>query len=316
MSRPRILVIKLGALGDFIYALGPMQAVRRHHAEAELVLLTRPAYGELAERSGLFDQVWFDPKPGLFDVSGALALRARLRGGAFSRIYDLQTSDRTNWYRQFMRPGPLPEWSGIARGASHRHVYDRPTMTHHIDRHREQLRIAGIDKVELSDLSFMDGEIDRFALPEQFALLVPGSSKRMAVKRWPAERYAEIARGLADQSITPVLLGGAEEADAIEIVRQGCEGAMDLSGQTTIFDIPALGRRAVVAVGNDTGPIHMIAFSGCPTVAVFSAGSFPEKAGPRGEHVRVISRDRLQDLTVDEVREEMHAVAALDASTP
>ena len=61
MSRPRILVIKLGALGDFLMALGPMQAIRRHHPQAELVLLTRPPYRELGAASGLFSEIWIDP---------------------------------------------------------------------------------------------------------------------------------------------------------------------------------------------------------------------------------------------------------------
>lgn len=298
-SHPRILVIKLGALGDFIYALGPMQAIRRHHPEAEIILLTRPAYAELGERSGLFDKVWSDSEPKLFNVPGILALRARLTGAAFERVYDLQTSDRTGFYYRLFWPGPKPEWSGIVPGCSHYHHYTRPTPTHTQDRQRTQLEIAGINDVRPSDLAFMDSDIGRFDLPIPFALLIPGSSLKMAIKRWPATSYGEIAHRLSETGITPVLIGGKEDEDAIRIIREACPQARDLSGETTLYDIPALARAARLAIGNDTGPMHMAALSGCPTVAIFSTKSFPEKAAPRGDNVTLLVEENLDGLTVE-----------------
>ena len=118
----KILVIKLGALGDALMALGPMQAIRRHHAEAEITLLTRPAYHSLAEASGLFDAIHLDPAPRLNPL-GWMMLRRWLRGAGFRRVYDLQTSDRTAAYFRLFWPGPWPEWSGKVVGCSHRHVY-------------------------------------------------------------------------------------------------------------------------------------------------------------------------------------------------
>ena len=114
----RILVIKLGALGDFMYALGPMQAIRRHHPQAEITLLTRPAYAALGERSGLFDTIWADSEPKLFNIIGIFALRSKLTGAAFERVYDLQTSDRTGFYYRLFWPGRKPEWSGIVAVAA------------------------------------------------------------------------------------------------------------------------------------------------------------------------------------------------------
>ncbi len=301
MSGERILVIKLGALGDFLYALGPMRAIREHHRTAKLTLMTRPPYEELGRRCGLFDEIILDPAPRPWDVSVILALRQTLRETGRDRIYDLQTSDRTGWYYRLLGPGARPDWSGIVPGCSHFHHYKRPTLTHTIDRQIEQLRIAGIDKVPRSDLSFMDADITRFGLPEVFALLVPGSSARMAVKRWSASRYGELASRLSSRGIVPVLLGAAEETDAIGEIIGKCPEAISLEGRTTIFDIPALGRRAAGCIGNDTGPMHMVAMTGCPTVAIFSTGSFPNKAAPRGEAVSVLVRDNLSDLPVDEV---------------
>lgn len=303
----RILVIKLGALGDFIYALGPMQAIRRHHPEAKITLLTRPAYAELGERSGLFDSVWTDNEPKLFNLPGVLSLRARLTGAAFDRVYDLQTSDRTGFYYRLFWPGPKPEWSGIVPGCSHYHHYKRPTLAHTQDRQRTQLEIAGITDVQPSDLTFMDSDIGRFDLPERFALLIPGSSLKMAVKRWPAASYGEIARRLYETGTTPVLLGGTEDQDAIQTIKGICPKALDLSGKTTLYDIPALARSADFAIGNDTGPMHMAALSGCQTIAIFSTKSFPEKAAPRGENVSLLVEESLDELTVERVWDTAHS---------
>lgn len=306
----RILVIKLGALGDFIYAVGPMQAIRRHHPDAAITLLTRPAYAGLGARTELFDEVWTDSEPKLWNLPALLALRARLVGGRFDRIYDLQTSDRSGLYYRLFWPGKAPEWSGIVPGCSHYHHYKRPTLIHTQDRQRTQLEIAGIDDVRPSDLSFMQSDIARFGLPEDFALLIPGSSLKMAVKRWPAEHYGAIANRLAAQAIAPVLIGGPEDGAAIATIREMCPAARDLSGQTTLYDIPELARAARLAIGNDTGPMHMAALAGCPTVAIFSTASFPDKAAPRGENVRLLVAEYLPDLSVEQVQQALEALLA------
>ena len=68
-SRPsrEILIIKLGALGDFIQALGPMPDIRRHHAGDRITLLTTPRYAELATQTRLFDDILIDRRPKALD---------------------------------------------------------------------------------------------------------------------------------------------------------------------------------------------------------------------------------------------------------
>ena len=114
-GQSRILVIKLGALGDVVQALGPMAAIRAHHRQAHIVLLTSQPFADFLRASPYVDEVWVDPRPHKLNLPGLLALRARLRGGAFERVYDLQTSDRSGLYFRLMGPG-RPAWSGIASG--------------------------------------------------------------------------------------------------------------------------------------------------------------------------------------------------------
>ena len=67
-----VLVIKLGALGDFVQALGPFAAIRRHHADARVTLLTTAPYEELAKALGFFDDIWTSGRPGTADICGWL----------------------------------------------------------------------------------------------------------------------------------------------------------------------------------------------------------------------------------------------------
>ena len=92
----RILVIKLGALGDVVLALGPFEAIRKHHPKAHIVLLTTTAFKDFLQSSGYFDEIWTDNRPGFWKISEWRKLKSKLRGANFTRVYDLQTSDRSS----------------------------------------------------------------------------------------------------------------------------------------------------------------------------------------------------------------------------
>ncbi len=300
-----ILVIKLGALGDFVLATGPFKAIRRAHPTARITLLTIPLLAGLAKGMGWFDEVWTDARPAFWNIGGWWQLSRKLNGGRFSRVYDLQTSDRSNFYFRLMSPpfGKRPEWSGIAAGASHPHANPDRDFLHTVERQKEQLATAGIRDVPPPDLSWAQADLARFDLPGSYALLVPGGSAHRPEKRWPASHYAELARRLVAIGTTPLLLGAnAERADLAVIA--AASGARDLCGQTSFTEIIALARGARFAVGNDTGPMHLIASAGCPTVALFSHASDPALCAPRGPDgfgVVVLRRPDLAGLLPDEV---------------
>ncbi|MGB0555535.1 MAG: glycosyltransferase family 9 protein, partial [Alphaproteobacteria bacterium] len=74
-----VLVIKLGALGDFIQALGPFAAIRRHHPANRIILLTTPPFVRIAEASSCFDEVHSDGRPEWWQFSKTRALRNWMR---------------------------------------------------------------------------------------------------------------------------------------------------------------------------------------------------------------------------------------------
>lgn len=294
----RILVIKLGAFGDFLLALGPMQALRRFRPDAHITLLTTSPYRAMAEASGVFDDILLDQRPGRFDLAGWLGLRHVLRTARPDFVVDLQTSDRSSFYRLLLLPD-RPFWSGIARGSSHPHANAGRDHMHTVERQAEQMEMAGMPKgsVGLSDLSFLDADLARFQLPERFMLLVPGGAPHRPDKRWPAERYGAHAARQVAQGITPLIIGTAAEREAAETILHMAPGTQSLLGQTSFADIAALARKAEAALGNDTGPMHLIALVGCPTTVLFSNASDPALCRPRGPHVRVIREPDLRSLT-------------------
>lgn len=294
----RVLVIKLGALGDFVQAMGPFQAIRAALPQAHVTLLTTKPFAEIAERSGWFDTVMLDSRPS--GPLGFLDLRRRLRATRPDLVIDLQTSDRSSSYWRLLWPN-RPLLSGIARGASHRHDNPARDSMHTLDRQREQLAILGIGAVPPPTVDWMDAEPTDFDLPKRYGLLVPGGAPHRPEKRWPADRYADLSARWAKEGVTPVLIGTAADAEWTAAIAKACPEALDLTGRTSLFQLAALARRATRAVGNDTGPMHLAAVAGCPCVVLYSNASDPALCGQRGPDVRILRVDDLSELSVDDV---------------
>jgi ADP-heptose:LPS heptosyltransferase len=300
-SPASILVIKLSALGDFIQALGPAAAIRRHHARDHITLLTTEPYAVFARDTGLFDEVVIDRRPGVFDLEGWLALRRLLRAGRFHHVYDLQTSDRSSLYARLFAPGPRPQWTGIAWRCSHPHANLDRFPQHTIDKQAEQLLMAGIYPVPLPSLPALARSPPANLQHRSFALLIPGSSPRHLRKRWPTEHYGELARRLNAAGYLPVIVGAPGEEDLATTVQVSCTEAIDLVGKTDLSALADLARRAALTIGNDTGAIHIAAAGGNPVVVLFSAASDPSRCAPRGGPVRILAESDLAELSVDRV---------------
>jgi ADP-heptose:LPS heptosyltransferase len=302
----RILIIKLGALGDLVQAMGSAAAIRKFHRDAEIVLLTGAAYADFARQAPYFDAVWVDERPGPANLAALLRLWRRLRRGRFDRVYDLQTRARTTLYFWLMRSGLLsgasPEWSGTAWGCSHPHDSPARGRMHTLDREADQLRRAGIPGPFPSpDLSWASADTSRFALPADYVLLIPGSAPHRPAKRWPVERFIELAVRIAAAGLTPVVIGGAGERDLGQVIARAVPQARDLTGATDFADIAALARRARRVIGNDTGPMHLAVAGGAPATVLYSRASNPDLTAPRGRDVVILRAANLTDLSVEAV---------------
>ena len=304
----RILVLKFGGLGDVVLSFTALARIRAAHPEAEITILTTPPYASLFAASPYVDRVESDGRSR--NLRRTFALIRRLRRARYHRVYDLQTSARSSRLFYGMLPFP-PQWSGIARGASHRHRNPYRDYMHSLEQKAEQLKDAGIwpdaptgpGQAPPPDLSWImaDDRPDRrpeaFGLREPFCLLVPGASVHRPGKRWPTARYAALSSLLVTKGLDVGVVGGPTEAD----LAAGIPLAKDLTGKTDLLQVGALGARATLAVGNDTGPTHLLAAAGAPTLVLFSAESNPALCAPRGRQVAVLRRDQLADLPLEAV---------------
>jgi ADP-heptose:LPS heptosyltransferase len=294
----RILVIRLGALGDFVQSFAPFAAIRAHHPGAEITLLTTAPFAELARLCPWFDRIEIDARPPWWDIPGLLTLRRQLAG--FDFVYDLQTSGRSSRY---FRLAGRPPWSGIARGCSHPQSDPAREVMHTRERQADQLRLAGIATVPPADLSFLTER--PFELPmHSYALLVPGAAPHRPAKRWPVEKFAELARILVEKGLNPVVIGAKSDANLAQIILAACPRATDLTGRTALPDLFALAAGAALAVGNDTGPMHIAAAAGCRCIVLFSGESDPNLTAPRmpdGGWPTVLRAPVLADLSTDRV---------------
>jgi ADP-heptose:LPS heptosyltransferase len=320
----KILVIKLGALGDFVLALAAMKKIREAHPKDHITLLTTPPFEALAKSSPYFNAVATDGRPESFGEW--MALRKRLKAANYDRVYDLQTSAQSNRIFQLLRPGP-PPWSGIALGCSLPHKNKLRDHMHTLERHADQLMYAGIwpdaptapGTAPLPDLSWIwkhlpsDRPVPGGVKPRPYVMMVPGGSSHRLEKRWPVENYAELGRILYSRGFDIVIIGGPQEATLAHTIQRTVPRARDLTGRTDFQRIAVLGAKAALAVGNDTGPLHLAAAAGAPTVVLFSNASDPALSSPRGK-VAVLQAEKLSDLPVAKVAQTALSLAPAPAS--
>ena len=299
----KILVIKHGALGDMINAMGAFSAIRKSFPQAHIILLTSSTYETLARRTHFFDDVWIDRRSK--NPLKLWVLCRKLKSWKFDWVFDLQNSRRTSWYFCFSGKGTQTKWSGIAPGCSHPQRRPDRRKLHAFPRFADQLKIAGLDlqgqQELIPDMSWLKTDIRRFNLPGKFIVLISGSSKTGAYKRWTAQGYGELAQWIGTQNITPVLVGGADEEDVIRYIMSVAPQAVDLSRQTSFLEIGEIEKHALATVGNDTGAVHLAAAVGCSTLVLWSKASPPEVFAPRGNHVKVLFKSEIQTLSTPEV---------------
>lgn len=322
----RILVIKLSALGDFVLALAAMKRIRAVHAKAHITLLTTPPFEALAKICPYFNGVDTGGRPENF--ADWMALRRRIRAAGYDRIYDLQTSAHSNRIFQMLRPGP-PPWSGIAFGCSLPHRNPLRNAMHTLERQADQLKYAGIwddapsepGTAPPPDLSWVlksaptDRPVSGHNRPRPYVMFVPGGAAHRLDKRWPVERYSELARILYSRGYDIVIIGGPQEADLAHTIQRAAPRARDLTGRTDFAKVAMLGARAALAVGNDTGPLHLAAAAGAPAIVLFSKASDPALSAPRGR-VAILRAENLSDLPVAQVAQAASTLTATPAATP
>lgn len=321
-SRPdrparRVLLIKFWGIGSLQLLTPAIAVLRRRHPEARLTLLTLAANAEFVRGLGVVDEVLtLDVRTGRGAAgwirihARILALVARLRRERFDRVYDFEFFTRFSALVSLATGAP--ETSGFASPHVRRGGFHRRTVPFNRYWHvaRNFRALAGGENgrdVEPDELvPFAPSERDRDALREKLraAGLAPGSAyvvinpnagELSLERRWPAASFAELAAALADDDGMPVVLVGApSEAEYVHAIAAraaaGRHGrVIDVAGLLTVGELCAALAGARTVVTNDSGPMHLAAALGTPTIGLFGPET-PVMYGPLGERASALWR--------------------------
>jgi heptosyltransferase I len=302
----RILVIRLGALGDVVRTRWAFAGVRALYPSARIDWLVedRAAAG-LVALPGLSEQVVV-PRRRLRARHPWVAL-ATLR--EFARELRARRYDLSVDFHGVFRSGFLA-WSAgipvrvgyaapIAKEWSHWFATLRAPAPRHVSRFQRNaalVRFLGGEVPAQPDVLALDPALaQRFELPRGFALIHPGTSPKTSYKRWGAERFGEVAHGLRKFAGIETLVAYGPvpgEREAAQAVVDRANGAAALAPQTeSLAELLALMTRARLFIGCDSGPMHLAALAGTPVVAIFGPTDPIENAPSASVPHRIVRHD-------------------------
>jgi heptosyltransferase-3 len=276
----KVLVVKLGHLGDVVLAAPVVSVLKRRAPHAEIDALV---YADTASM--------LTGHPGLsrlFTINGAeLKLLWMLRKRRYDLLVALSDRPRIAWLarligvRYAVSPQRVDRPGLWRRSFTHFYALPPGNSRHTVEVHLDALRALGVDvadderSIVLVPGREAERRIDALALPKRFIVVHPAS--RWLFKCWTAARTAELVDTLQARGERVVLTGSADpEENALveDIVRRLRAPALNLAGRLSLKELAALIGRAALFVGVDSAPMHMASAMGTPAVALF---------GPSGE---------------------------------
>ena len=296
----RILLIKHGALGDIIQGFDAFESLRKSFPNAQITLLTTKPYEKLMKSSNWFDEVLIDQRATAWNIFQTFRLKSLLRMG-WDKIIDLQCTKRTATYARLVSKGT--RWFGVAPNATDL----MPDFTGISNRQRMLTAVcmAGARQIE-PELSFLSssGYLESTSgLRSPYALILPSSSAAGLERRWPIENYIKIAEALNNEGLQPVLSGTEIDRPITSEIAAACNECLDLTGKPNLFLLAELALGSSIVIGNDTGPVFLAARLNVPTVMLMGADTDASMSAPYGGKARWMQKERLDQLTFDEVWE-------------
>jgi heptosyltransferase I len=294
-----ILVVRLGALGDVVHTIPAVTALRRAFPDARIDWLVDAKHRSIVDLVSVLDEVialessslnaWRiaigelrqTPYDVAIDFQGLLKSAVLARVSGASRVIGFSVWHlREKTARPFYSSTPPPD------GGEEGHV---------ISKNLRLLRVLGIERDVIEfPLKVVDSRVAaivRQMVPGPYALINPGAA--WPNKRWPPERFGEIAAFLAEaRGLTSVVLWGPGEDVLAQTVIDASSGCAVLAPPTQPADLVALARDAALVLSGDTGPLHITTAVGTPTVSIFGPTN-PERNGPwNGDDVAVSRFDQ------------------------
>ena len=304
-----ILIIKHGSLGDLIQANGAFKDIKKFYQNRKVFLLTSQPYAIFMSECPYLDGVIIDkrlPRWNLFYLNN---LKKNLEKYNFSKVFDLQNSSRTKFYKRFIIKNI--EWSSsetsLEPGQKKRDFDKDPVL----DRMEIQLKKSGIETefVRNIDLSWATTDISRLLrqyTSSEYILIFPFCSKKLPQKKWPF--FKELISRLKQdyKNKFPVLLApGPNEID--EANKLSGKVVLDNNEPVNIKTLISLINNAKFIVANDTGPAHIASHLDKKGIVLFGSHTSAKKVSIENYNFKAISVNDLNSLKVETVIKEIKA---------
>lgn len=295
-----ILIVRLGALGDIVHTVPAAAALRRAFPDARIDWLVEAKHRAMVDLITVVDRAIVLDRP---SVAAWLDVARRMRTVRYDVAIDFQG---------LMKSAVLARASGAPRviGFSIWHLREKTARPFYSETGRREApadrtdhvvlkNLALLRSLQVSDLTieFPLANVESPALVDvraalggehPFALINPGAA--WPNKRWPPERFGEVAAFLREvRGLPSIVLWGPGEEGLAGAVVESSGGAGRVAPPTGLTDLLALSRVASLMVSGDTGPLHIAAAAGTPTVSLFGPTD-PHRNGPWSSDDRTVSR--------------------------
>ena len=290
-----ILIIKLGSLGDVVQISGALRDIREHHKNEKITILTTYKYINLFKNCPYVDNCLEDERLPRYNIFYLLRLRKIINSLNFNKVYDLQNSNRTNFYRKFIFN--VKNWS------SSRDISENKYNNSVLQRFDEQLRKSNIQTLYTlkPDFSWAAEKANNYNLDtdKKYILFFPFCSKDLIHKRWPY--FSELINLIKQNHPQYSLVvapgpGETEEAKSLNI-----KIALNNNFPLNFFELASLIKKSHLVIANDTGPAHMAAHLGARGFTLFGPHTTPEKVSIEREKFIALQTMDLKSLFADRV---------------
>lgn len=299
---PRFLVLRGGAIGDFVVTLPVLQALRTRWPDAEIELIGYPHIAHLALASGLVKKVHSLDKAGI----------ARLFAHRPSMDEDLRLLvESFDVVISFLHdPDGVVQTNLLTLGADL--IYRSPVapQIHAVDHLIKALESMAIYEAGSIPCLSLDEPTRAGGRAWLAAKGIPAGSPAFAVhagsgspkKNWPLDRFVDVAKALHGNGITPVFVVGEADRPIEPVLRAAASVLGPVLSGLSLTEVAGVLSCCAGYLGNDSGITHIAAATGIPTVAVFGPTD-PSIWGPRGRRVQILqaSSRQLEDVPRDEV---------------
>ena len=304
-----ILIIKHGSLGDLIQANGAIKDIKNFYKNRKVFLLTSEQYSIFMSECPYLDGVIIDKRLPRWNLFYLNKLKKQLARYEFSKVFDLQNSNRTKFYKRFLIKNV--EWSSTETSlepGQKKSDFDQDPV---LDRMEIQLKKSGLETefVKNIDLSWASEDISRLVKQyanNEYVLVFPFCSPKLKHKKWPYYKELIQKMKLEFKNKYPVLLapGPNEIKDAIEL---NGKVVLDNNEPINIKKLISLINGAKFIISNDTGPAHIASHLDKKGLVLFGSHTSAKKVSIENFNFKAISVKDLKDLNVDTVLKEISA---------